>query len=831
MKYNIFVNTIQLNGAWKFRNASSSSWLPATVPGCVHTDLLAANQIPDPYYRDNENKVKWIGETDWIYARTFDVSTEFLQQAKVMLHCESLDTITTISINGQEIGRTNNQFRVWEFDIKNALQPGKNEIQIYFKSALLYGQARLKERYIPNWGIENHKLSGGNYVRKSQCNFGWDWGPQLVTCGILGNIQLIGFDIARLNDIHIKQFHSQDSVELVIDINAETLIAKPLKAQISIAHEGVDISSKNITLSDGKGQTSITIDHPLLWWPNEMGEQPLYQVEIRLTDGESFVDSVTKNIGLRTLKLIREEDQWGESFHFECNGVPFFAKGSNWIPADTFISRVSEQDYARLLQAAKDTHQNMIRVWGGGIYEPDIFYDLCDRMGITVWQDFMFSCAAYPTFDDEFMANVKEEARQQIKRIRHHPSLALWCGNNELEQGLVGEAWTDTTMSWDDYKKLFDTMLPELVAELDPQSAYWPGSPHSPKGDRYDWKNPDWGDAHIWEVWHALAPFEFYRSCLHRFISEFGFQAFPEPHSINSFTIESDHNINSPIMEHHQRSQGGNARIIHYMLDWFRLPTNFDHQIILSQILQGMAIKYAVEHWRCRMPRVMGTLYWQLNDCWPVASWSSIDYYGRWKAVHYMARHFYAPLHIAGIEDWNTGCIDLYITNDLQAEGNGMILWKLITADQGEIILAGNLPVKIQELSSIRAATLEFKEQLQTYGNNNLLLFFQLEMHEEIVSENLAFFCPPKRLNLQNPEFSVRSDDHQLKITAQKPALWVWVNLDIDAPLSDNFIHLMPGHELVLEIPHSLEPKEILKKIGVFSLWNSYQNVDTPQNN
>lgn len=721
------MNIIQLDGSWKFRKESDSSWLPATVPGCVHTDLLAADRIPDPYYRDNENKLKWIGETAWIYARIFNVPARFLKQSKVILRCDSLDTITTISINGQVIGKTNNQFCAWEFDVRDVLRSGENEISIHFASALLYGQECLKERYVHSWSTDFHKLAGGNYIRKSQCNFGWDWGPKLVTCGILGSIQLIGFDVARLDDVHIMQDHHKDAVELVVDITAEMFTSKPLKARVSITYKGKDISSEETPLVNGKGQVVMSIDKPFLWWPNGMGEQPLYQISVQLVGGELLLDSIVKNIGLRTLKLVCKEDQWRESFRFKCNGVPFFAKGANWIPADTFVTRVSEQDYARLLQAAKDTHQNMIRVWGGGIYEPDIFYDLCDRMGITIWQDFMFSCAAYPTFDDEFMANVEEEARQQIKRIRHHASLALWCGNNELEQGLVGEVRTDTTMSWDDYKKLFDKMLPELVAELDPQTDYWPSSPHSPKGDRYDWNNPNWGDAHIWDVWHGMAPFEFYRTCLHRFNSEFGFQSFPEPRSISSFTIQSDHSINSPIMEHHQRSRDGNAKIIHYMLDWFRLPTNFDHQIILSQILQGMAVKYAVEHWRCTMPRGMGTLYWQLNDCWPVASWSSIDYYGRWKALHYMAYHFFAPLHISGMEDRDTGSVEIHITNDDQTGGKGLVHWKLITADQGAVILDGHLSVKFSGHSSSRVVILEFKEQLLGYGNNNLMLFFQLE--------------------------------------------------------------------------------------------------------
>jgi len=818
------MNGINLDGEWKFRKENDSSWLPATVPGCVHTDLLAANQIPDSYYRDNENEVQWIGETAWMYARTFDVPEEFLQQSKVMLRCESLDTLATIYINEKKIGKTDNQFRVWEFEARKALQPGENEIRIYFESALLYGQARLKERYIHSWSTDTHKLPGGNYVRKSQCNFGWDWGPKLVTCGILGHIEILGFNVARLEDVYIKQNHSKGKVELVVGVITETLTSEPLKAHISITYEGEVVAAEVTPLTDGIGRAAITIDKPLLWWPNGLGEQPLYQVEVELLDGEVSLDSISKNIGLRTLNVVRREDKWGESFYFECNGVPFFAKGSNWIPADTFITRVTEQDYQRLLQAAKDAHQNMIRVWGGGIYESDTFFDLCDRMGITVWQDFMFSCATYPTFDDEFMENVEEEARQQIRRIRYHPSLALWCGNNELEQGLVGDDWTEITMSWADYEKLFDHLLPQLVAELNPQTDYWPGSPHSPKGNRLDWKNPQWGDTHIWDVWHGMSPFEAYRDCTHRFISEFGFQSFPEPRSIDAFTIPSDHSINSPVMEHHQRSYNGNASIIHYMLDWFRLPTKFEHQIILSQILHGVAIKYGSEHWRRSMPRTMGAIYWQLNDCWPAASWSSIDYYGRWKALHYMARRFFAPVTITGIEDSDSGRVEVYIVNDDPAEGEGVVRWKLMTVDQGAVILDGHLPVKFPGLSSSRVETLAFGEQLESYGKKNLLVSIQLEVDGEHVAENLVFFCRPKQLNLQDPKLHVNVEKHMLKITADKPALWVWMDLDADEPLSDNFFHLLPGQARVIEVPHSLDAKKLSGKVPLYSLWDTYQN-------
>jgi beta-mannosidase len=814
---------IDLTGDWKFKQEDKDTWYDAVVPSCVHVDLINAGAIPDPYYRDIENDLQWIGEAVWVYQKTFDVPEFFVELQSIRLCFQNLDTLAVIRLNGAELGRADNQFREWEFEVSDHIKAGQNELEITFESALIYGQERLKERLIPSWSTETHKLPGGNFVRKSQCNFGWDWGPKLVTCGIQEDVYLEGFSIAKLDDVHILQHHEADSVDLEVRLSADVFQDEPLSAEIAVSFHGEEAANSKITLKNGAGVGQLSIANPELWWPNGLGEQPLYVVEIKLLHDETLLDSATRQIGLRELKLVRKEDEWGESFYFSCNGVPFFAKGANWIPADTFISRVTDADYERLLQAAADAHQNMLRVWGGGIYEKDIFYELCDRMGIAIWQDFMFACATYPTFDNEFMENVRVEARQQIKRLRHHPSLALWCGNNELEQGLVGEEWTDSTMSWEDYGKLYDDMLPALVSELDPQTDYWPGSPHSPIGDRYDFNNPKWGDAHIWNVWHGMAPFEFYRTCLHRFNSEFGFQSFPEPRSLRAFTEEADYSINSPIMEHHQRSDNGNSRIIHYMLDWFRLPTRFDHQVILSQILQGMAVKYAVEHWRRTMPRGMGTLYWQLNDCWPVASWASIDYYGRWKALHYMARHFFAPLHVVGIEDWDRGAVDIYILNDHPEEGEAVVGWQLITAKDGELVREGEIPVAYKGVSSTKAADLDLLKEVDQYGRNNLILILKLAKGDMRIATNLVLFCRPKQLKLDAPDVNFTIAEDRLVLTAQKPALWVWVDVDSMHPLADNYFHLLPGEEKIIQLPPDWEDRGSRQPPAVISLWDTYQ--------
>ena len=498
---------LSLNGRWQVKPASQAEteWLAAEVPGCVHTDLLAAGKIPDPFYRDNEQQVLWIGETDWVYRRTFHVDEVMLAEESVLLHCAGLDTLATVWLNSVELGRADNMFRTWEFDAKPHLQPGENELLIQFDSPLVYGQKKLEERYIHSWSTDHHKLPGGNYVRKAQCHFGWDWGPQLVTCGIWRNISIIAHSQSRLSDVHIQQNHEHETwVRLNVDVALEAETAVPTSVLCKILLDGQEVLWEETVVEGKTAVFDLIIHDPQLWWPNGLGAQPLYDVQVTLLDAEKqTLDSWQKKIGLRTLELVREKDEWGESFHFACNGVPFFSKGANWIPADSFVTRLTDAHYTQLLQAAADTHMNMLRVWGGGIYEQDIFYELCDQLGICIWQDFMFACATYPTFDDTFMANVEQEVIENVKRLRHHASIALWCGNNELEQGLVQDSWSPWGMSWEDYGKLFDELMPELVAELDPETAYWPGSPHTPHDDRRDWNDPRWGDAHIWDVWHG----------------------------------------------------------------------------------------------------------------------------------------------------------------------------------------------------------------------------------------------------------------------------------------------------------------------------------------
>ncbi len=822
-----------LGGEWRLQKTGEQEVIPARVPGCVHTDLLAVGKIDDPFYRDNEERVQWISESDWVYTKTFSVPREVLKKDRVLLRCEGLDTLATVTLNGERVGQGDNMFRTWEFRVKDVLKEEDNEIEITFASPVRYVRERNGQRPLPEWGGPREP-KGRAWLRKEPCNFGWDWGPVLATCGIWRPISLTGFSTARLTDVHIRQRHEGTRVVLAVAAAAEVLKEAELTVTFTVRFEGQVVAEGSVPIADGAAAARLAIEEPKLWWPHGMGDQPLYEVMARLSDAEAnTLDEVTKRVGLRTLRLDRHPDEWGESFQFVVNNIPFFAKGANWIPADAFATRVSRERYADLLAAAVDANMNMLRVWGGGTYEDDVFYDLCDELGICVWQDFMFACSTYPTFDEHFMRTVRFEAEDNVCRLRHHPCLALWCGNNELEQGLVGEDWSDTTMSWRDYGKLFDDLLPSVVKELDPGRDYWPSSPHSPSGDRSDHSNANCGDAHLWAVWHGRQPFEWYRTCGHRFNSEFGFQSFPEPKTTAGYTEPKDRNITSYVMEHHQRSGSGNALIMHYLLDWFRLPTSFDMTLWLSQILQGMAIKYAVEHWRRAMPRGMGTLYWQLNDTWPVASWSSIDYHGRWKALHHMARRFFAPVLVSGVEDAQTGQVDLHVTSDLPEALAAELTWAL-TDLSGERIDGDTIGVNAGARQNSQVATLDLKQHLEQHGARDLLLWLDLRGERQPLSSNLVVFARPKHLDLQEPEIRTRVEEtgegrFAVTLEATKPALWAWLALgDADARFSDNFLSLRPGRpETVALAPvEAMTREQIEAGLRVFSLVDTYRSCN-----
>jgi beta-mannosidase len=795
-----------LTGAWQFRQAGTEQWLPATVPGGVHTDLLALGRIPDPFVGDNERRVQWVAEADWEYRHQFAVKPELLRQPRIWLVCDGLDTLATVSLNGHELGHAANMFRRYRWDVKPLLKADENQLRIVFDSPVCFAAAQQATRPMP--GV-SQAIPGGPHLRKAPCQFGWDWGPQLPPIGIWKDLRLEGFS-ARLSDIHLRQFHANGQVKVEVEAGIETFepVAEPLALAVTITGPDGSAIEKTVERAFEASRTSkvsIRISDPQLWWPNGYGTQPLYEVKVeaKAECSASTLDSASYQIGLRTIELRQEPDEWGRSFTFVVNGVPIFAKGSNWIPADSFPTRLTEVALEDLIRSAAQSHQNMLRVWGGGFYEDERFYDLCDRYGILVWQDFIFSCSIYPLDDPDFLENVRVEVIENIRRLRHRASLALWCGNNEMEWGWANWHW-DKPEHQDlkaAYDRFFHHTLAEWCAAEDPDHAYWPSSPSSgvpfqdPNGQRQ-------GDAHYWDVWHGRKPFTAYRSQYRRFMSEFGFQALPPLETIRTYAAESDWNMTSYIMEQHQKNASGNALMVGQMLDTFRLPKDFASLVYLSMVLQAEGLRYGVEHWRRHTRRVSGTLYWQLNDCWPVASWSSLDYFGRWKALHYAARRFYAPV-LLSIED-APPCQSIYLSSDLLAEWQGSVHWALMTLD-GKVLASGEEAAHVEPLGVTAIETLDFSGFLDDDTRRELVFVAELWSGDQgqttgplasgPLATQTAFFVPTKHLSLVDPQIraEVTLKDGLLAIDLSARSLARLVECSLagaDAVFSDNYFDL-----------------------------------------
>jgi len=805
---------LNLNGNWRVSQVGKADWISATVPGCVHTDLLTAGKIPDPFYRENEKTVQWVGESDWTYQRTFDVPDEVLKNDRVLLRCEGLDTLATVKINGQEIGRADNMFRLWEFDVKSILHSGKNEIEVSFESPFAYIKQRESDQAPDKW------IKGRAWVRKEPCSFGWDWGPNLPSCGIWKNITLETFSQGRIADVLVLQNHPDKSkVTLDIEVNAEIVgdAMKSFKATLSVLHNEKSIAEKTIEISNGKGRGELEIKHPKLWWPNGMGKQPLYEVHVELLDANgNTVDSASKRIGLRELKIVLPEN--GNPLQFKVNDVPFFAKGGNWIPCDSFTSRVTPEILRRYVADAAAVNMNFLRFWGGGYYEDDALFDACDEMGVCVWLDCKFACAAYPAFDDKFMENVRCEARDNLQRLRHHPCIAVWCGNNEISLSWwEGPTWGPNRMSTADYDKLFKNLIAQQVQELAPQANYVSGS-------------PDCGDTHYWDVWHGLKMFDAYRTQT-GFMSEFGYQSFPELKTIRAFTNEEDRaSVVTPVMKWHERSGGseGNQKMVDMIHHYFNPPKDFETTLWLSQILQGYGIKTGAEYWRQTMPKSMGCIFWQYNDIWPGMSWSSVDYFGRWKALHYMARKFYSPILVSGLENLASGTIDIFVTSDLLESRHGKLIWNVTDWD-GKSLAQESLKVEISARKSEVVKSLNLQDQIQKIGANNLLTWLKLEVDGKTISENLVLLALPRELQLADPKLTTTVEEsgkgYLVAIKSEKPALWMWLELEnADAKFSDNFVHLLPDTQqtILVQPKKSLSKDNFTKQLRVRSLFDTY---------
>jgi beta-mannosidase len=814
-----------LAGAWQFRQVGTQEWLPAAVPGGVHTDLLALDKIPDPFVGDNEKRVQWVAESDWEYCYKFSVESELFRKPHIWLICDGLDTLATVDLNGRELGRTANMFRQYRWDVKSLLKGGENDLRITFDSPVRFAAARQAIRSMP--GV-SQAIPGGPHLRKAPCQFGWDWGPQLPPIGVWKDIRLEGYDDAHIAEVRFRQKHAKDQVTVEARIIIEAWEEASCLAVLRlVAPDGQVFETRATVVRGTESMLRVSIPNPQIWWPNGYGAQPLYQASIALYQSNLLLDQREYQLGLRTLELRQQSDEWGRSFTFVVNGLPIFAKGSNWIPADSFPTRITDAYLEGLIRAAAETHQNMLRVWGGGFYEEERFYDLCDRYGILVWQEFIFSCSIYPLDDLAFLENIHNEVIENVRRLRHRASLALWCGNNEMEWGWVDWGWKGN--EYQDVKAAYDVFfhqtLPTWCAAEDPDHAYWPSSPSSDT----PFENPNGqqqGDAHYWDVWHGRKPFTAYRDQYPRFMSEFGFQALPPLATIRTYADESEWNMTSYIMEMHQKNASGNSLMVGQMLDTFRLPKNFDSLVYLSMVLQAEGIRYGVEHWRRHPDRVSGILYWQLNDCWPVASWSSLDYFGRWKALHYAARRFYAPLMLS-IEDKPTEQ-DVYVTSDLRETWEGSVHWWLEMLN-GDVLDSGEESVKATPFGVTPVCCLNFSDRLKENLRREVVFIAELLQDGKILARQTAFFVPTKHLSLTEPKISeqLRVDQGKIYIDLNSRSLARLVECTLDGAdvvFSDNYFDLPADRTVSISapLPAGWKLSQARVALKVRSVYDSY---------
>jgi beta-mannosidase len=763
---------LDLAGRWSLSDDSGAHFCDMVLPTDGITALYQAGVIADPYFGRNEYDLRWISERDWQIMRDFD-----LDEINVALIMSEVDCVATVRVNDTVVLRAENAFRSYRVPLSQVAKLGRNTISVTFHSPVRVGAE--KQAALP-FTVPHHPdncpIPNGNMLRKPACDFGWDWNIALAPFGIYGVMQVVPADAARIDSVMVAQRHDADAVTLDVTV-AVAHHAGAVTAQIAG-------QSATAEVKDGSATLTITIENPDLWWPAGQGAQPLY--DLTVTAGDA---TARRKIGLRQIELVTTPDQAGLGFKFRVNGRDVFCKGANWIPADALPGQISDAKTRDLLQSAVDANMNMIRVWGGGRYERDSFYDACDELGLLVWQDFMFACNLYPSTPD-FLAEVTAEVQENVARIQHHACLALWCGDNELIGALN---WYEVSRKdRDRYLVNYDRLNRAIETALkatDQQAIWWPSSP-SPGlmsfGDA--WHDDGSGDMHFWSVWHEGRDFDHYRDVAPRFCSEFGFQSYPSMNAIRRFTTVQDQNIAAPVLESHQKNKGGNARIAETMFRYFRWPKHFDDFVYLSQVQQGLAIKTAVTHWRSLKPHCMGTLIWQLNDTWPVCSWASLDHGGDWKLLHHMAKAFYAPVLVTAVPDGDN--IILRGVNDAARDCQLQITAQAQRPDGGLRPLGEaltSLGAAAQDVMTIPAGTLAADE----------MLVFDWQA-DGVAGADIHAPLPFKSYDLQDPDLRMTRDGHNLRITATRPAFFVAVEADTAGRWSDNCFHLKAGDARVL---------------------------------
>ena len=803
---------ISLDQNWIMKDRSWDSFIPAFVPGDLYSDLIKNGKTEDPYFRDNELEALKLAEHEYEYQTTFSVTETVLERDRILLCFEGIDTLAELYLNEKHLGSVYNMHRTWEFDVKALLKTEGNVLRAVFHSPTEYIRERYARKRLDG---TSDAMRGFPYLRKAHCMFGWDWGPRLPGAGFWRPVSLVAYDVVRIDSTYITQRHEGGKVELDTRVELQsasaecfrfgkdksTLLfkAEPVLAGLTVKTEVTDPDGTVVATGDGK--SPLCIEKPRLWWPAGFGEQPLYTVKVLLLHGAEVLDTWERRIGLRTMEMSTEKDSYGEKFAHKVNGVEIFAMGGDYIPEDNLIARTSKERTRRLLEDARAANFNCIRVWGGGYYPEDWFYDACDELGLIVWQDFMFACAVYD-LSEEFEENIIAEIKDNVKRLRHHASLGLWCGNNEMELFVKQGEWVNSPKEQSDYVKMYEYIFPKLLKEYDPATFYWPASPSS--GGCFDEPNDEnRGDVHYWDVWHGSKPITEYRKFYFRYLSEFGFQAFPSVKTIETFTLPEDRNIYSYVMEKHQRNAAANGKISSYMAQTYLYPTSFDRIVYASQLLQAQAIRYGVEHFRRWRGRCMGAVIWQLNDCWPVASWSSVDYYGRWKALHYYAKRFFAPVLLSceeeGIltQDTNpnaepyevTKSVRFNVSNETMQDRDVTVEWQLRDAFGG-VKMYKETKLYVPALSAVWMEKV-LLPQAELYSDH---VSYILKENGEIIGEGSVIFCQPKYYRFADPQLTVREEGDELIVTAAAYAKDVeLLNENEDWVLSDNYFDMEPG--------------------------------------
>ena len=773
---------------WSFKKTSDSNWIAAKVPGTVHTDLYSNKMIPDPFFGSNEKELQWIENEDWEYQTTFSISKAELFNQNAILQFDGLDTYAEVFLNGNKILDADNMFRTWKVAVKNQLKVGQNTLRIVFASAVKIGKEAAKNAPYVLPGDE--KI----YTRKAQYQYGWDWGPRFVTAGIWKDVQLHFWNSATISNIKYNQKKLSDAVaELEFVAEVESTIAGKFELNINDQQQVV-------TLQKGRNQLVVkySVENPKLWWTNGLGEANLYSFYICLADGKQIFDAKMMNIGLRIIELIQEKDALGKSFYFKLNGIPVFMKGANYIPPDSFLPRANDSVYKSVVKNAVDANMNMLRVWGGGVYAADAFYEECDKNGILVWQDFMFACAMYPG-DAAFLENVKNEVIDNVTRLQNHACIALWCGNNENDEGWHNWGWqkqynysaVQEAAIWKDYEKLFHELIPKTLDSLlsPTENRYWPSSPSIGWGKKESLLQ---GDSHYWGVWWGMEPFEMYEKKVGRFMSEYGFQGIPNLKTLQTVAKEEDLNLNSESIKNHQKHPTGYQTIQTYMERDYKIPTTFEDYSYVSQLLQAEGMKTAIEAHRQAKPNCMGTLYWQLNDCWPVTSWSSVDYYGNWKAFHYQAKQSFENLLISVKEE--DQLYKVFVTNDDLKAYDGELHLELFRFD-GQKLWENSKVIRIPENSSTVYFEIS-KSDFKIFSLKEIVLSLSFKSDTK-EARSSYFFVKPKELQLTRPEIQIKKiDELTIELTSDVLAKNVFLSSNENTFFSINYFDILPNQSV-----------------------------------